>query len=117
MKKPKTYTTVVHTTRPDDFSVLRFDIQHVGDIQLALDELRRAVTEWGKTAEGVASYQNSSEDYNWGDMAMDLDCKKLQIGCISPVKLNRSIIKKIECTNIAGEFFVEHDEHLMSKWD
>ena len=111
--------TIVQTERFDEGGITRFEITHVGDITDALNEIRRCVKLWAKTAEGKtaeekAAYKNASGDYNWGDLIQDdLDCKHLLIGHKTPIKLNRSIIKKITWETVLSDFRIEHDEWLM----
>jgi len=109
----KTTTTVVRTTRPDEQDVSAFMIVHYGDIADAIAEIKRVVKKWSGTPEGQLAYDNSSDDYNWGDLCQDLDCQNLAVGNASPIYLDPMIIKSITWDNIHNEFRVEHDELLM----
>ena len=109
----KATTTVVRTTRPDEQDVTAFTIVHYGDIVYAIEEIKRAVKMWSGTPEGQLAYDQSSEDYNWGDLCQDLDCQNLAVGHASPIYFNPKIIKSISWDNIHDEFRVEHDELLM----
>lgn len=111
----KMQTTLLYTHRDDEGMISSVTIKHFGDITDAIDELRRAVSEWGKTKEGQKANKETCFDFNWGDLfSQYLDTDKLEIGNETPVKLNRDIIKSISYHDVES-FRVEHDERLMEE--
>lgn len=76
----------------------------------ALSALESAITQWVKqTAEGLAAYQTSSEDYNIGDFVDDYDRKELK-----PF-LKEHGIDSLELQTLCPDQTNTYDRHLVQE--